>query len=88
MNDRLQISGNLGAQGMQGFSLGTSEFRGGGDVRYRLTADGRWELQAYSIPESPLEEDPKQGIGAAYQLRFNRLSDLFRARGRVTGAED
>lgn len=88
MNDRLQISGNVGAQGMQGFSLGTSEFRGGVDVRYRLTADGRWELQAYSIPESPLEEDPKQGIGAAYQLRFNRLSDLFRARGRVTGAED
>ncbi len=88
MNDRLQISGSVGAQGMDGSSLGTSEFRGGLDVRYRLTADGRWELQAYSVPESPLEDDPKQGIGAAYQLRFNQLSDLFHSRSRTTGNED
>ena len=88
MNDRLQISGSVGAQGMDGSSLGTSEFRGGLDVRYRLTADGRWELQAYSVPESPLEDDPKQGIGAAYQLRFNQLSDLFRSRSRTTRNED
>jgi len=78
MNDRLQISGSLGARGMDGFSLQGSEFRGELDVRYRLTADGRWELQAYRLPESQLDEVPKQGIGTAYQLRFDRLGDLFR----------
>ena len=79
LNDRLRISGNLGTQGFQNPTLGTSGFRGGLDLRYRLTTDGRWELEAYSIPESQLDEDPKQGIGVGYQLRFNRLADLFRS---------
>ena len=81
MNDRLQVSGSIGALGMDGFNLDT-EFRGGLDVRYRLTSDGRWELQAYQLPESPLEQNAKQGIGAAYQIRFDRLRELLRSGSR------
>ena len=77
LNDRLNIAGTLGAQGMDGLSLEGSEFRGGVDVRYKLTPDGRWEIQGYRLPESELDEEPRQGIGAAYQLRFDRLRDLF-----------
>ena len=67
---------------MDGFSLEGSEFRGGVDVRYKLTPDGRWEIQGYRLPESELDEEPRQGIGAAYQLRFDRLRDLFQAGSR------
>jgi len=88
MNDRLQISGSLGTTGMDGLSLQGSEFRGGLDVRYRLTADGRWELQAYRLPESQLDEEPKQGIGAAYQLRFDRLRDLFGSKQTTPAVEN
>ena len=77
LNDRLNIAGTVGAQGMDGLSLEGSEFRGGVDVRYKLTPDGRWEIQGYRLPESELDEEPRQGIGAAYQLRFDRLRDLF-----------
>ena len=82
MNDRLQVSGSIGALGMDGFNLADTEFRGGLDVRYRLTSDGRWELQAYQLPESPLEQNAKQGIGAAYQIRFDRLRELLRSGSR------
>ena len=82
LNDRLTVSGSIGASGMEGFNLNGTEFRGGLDVRYRLTPDGRWELQAYQIPESPLEQNAKQGIGAAYQIRFDRLRELLRSRSR------
>lgn len=82
LNDRLSIAGTVGAQGMDGFSLEGSEFRGGVDVRYKLTPDGRWEIQGYRLPESELDEEPRQGIGAAYQLRFDRLRDLFQAGSR------
>ncbi len=78
LNDRLNIAGTVGAQGMDGLSLEGSEFRGGVDVRYKLTPDGRWEIQGYRLPESELDEEPRQGIGAAYQLRFDRFRDLFR----------
>lgn len=88
MNDRLQISGSIGTTGMDGLSLQGSEFRGGLDVRYRLTADGRWELQAYRLPESQLDEEPKQGIGAAYQLRFDRLRDLFGSTPTTSDSEN
>ncbi len=88
LNDRLQISGSLGTTGMDGLSLQGSEFRGGLDVRYRLTADGRWELQAYRLPESQLDEEPKQGIGAAYQLRFDRLRDLFGSKKTTPAIEN
>ena len=88
MNDRLQISGSLGTTGMDGLSLQGSEFRGGLDVRYRLTADGRWELQAYRLPESQMDEEPKQGIGAAYQLRFDRLRDLFGSKHPTPAVEN
>jgi len=82
MNDRLQVSGSIGALGMDGFNLAGTEFRGGLDVRYRLTSDGRWELQAYQLPESPLEQNAKQGIGAAYQIRFDRLRELLQSGSR------
>ena len=42
---------------MDGFSLEGSEFRGGVDVRYKLTPDGRWEIQGY-LPESELTRSP------------------------------
>lgn len=82
LNDRLTVSGSIGTSGMEGFNLNGTEFRGGLDVRYRLTPDGRWELQAYQIPESPLEQNAKQGIGAAYQIRFDRLRELLRSGSR------
>lgn len=82
MNDRLQVSGSIGALGMDGFNMADTEFRGGLDVRYRLTSDGRWELQAYQLPESQLERNAKQGIGAAYQIRFDRLKELLRSGSR------
>ena len=77
MNDRLRISGTLGAQG--GNDVMFEDFRGGVDVHYKLTPDGRWELLGYQMPLSNLDqEDVKRGIGAAYQIRFNQLRELFR----------
>lgn len=80
LNDRLRISGTLGAKGVDDFSLEQKDLKGAIDVRYILTADGRWELIGYSRPESDLEEEPRQGIGAVYQVRFDRLGDLFGGR--------
>lgn len=85
MNDRLRISGTVGTDGLDSWSGDGTDFRGGVDVRYQLTADGRWELQGYRLPESVLEEETKQGIGAAYQLRFDRLRDLFRSSSKESG---
>lgn len=84
MNDRLRISGTVGTDGLDSWSGDGTDFRGGVDVRYQLTADGRWELQGFRLPESVLEEETKQGIGAAYQLRFDRLRDLFRSPDKET----
>lgn len=78
LNDRLRISGSLGAQGVEGFSLEQDDLQGAFDVRYQLTADGRWEIMGFRRPESQLDEAPKQGIGAVFQVRFDRLGDLFR----------
>ena len=77
LDNRLNISGTVGATGVDGSSEET-DFRGGIDIRYQLTSDGRWELVGYSKPESELDEESRYGIGARYQVRFNRLSDLFR----------
>ncbi len=80
MNDRLRISGTLGASGMQNYSeANTSDnlFMGGFDIRYQLTSDGRWELIGFRKPESHLDYQVRQGIGALYQVRFSHLSDLF-----------
>ena len=80
INNRLRISGSLGARGMDGFSMNEeSEFMGRLDVRYKLTPDGRWELMGYQKPESTLEDGMKMGIGAAYQIRFDHFRDLFRS---------
>lgn len=85
LNDRLRISGTLGAQRTDGSALDNTDLRGAFDVRYRLTADGRWELIGYRKPESELDREPRQGIGAIYQVRFDRLSDLFN--GKEDGAD-
>ena len=86
LNDRLRISGTLGAQGVDGSGLDNTDLRGAFDVRYRLTADGRWELIGYRKPESELDQEPRQGIGAIYQVRFDRLTDLFR--GKENGSDN
>ena len=80
LDDRLRISGTVGAQG-GGNSANEEQgqdLRGGFDVRYQLTPDGRWELIGYLKPESDLDDQFRQGIGAVYQVRFDRLSELFR----------
>jgi hypothetical protein len=82
MNDRLRISGTLGASGMQNYSTNGANpsdnlFMGGFDIRYQLTSDGRWELIGFRKPESHLDYQVRQGIGALYQVRFSHLSDLF-----------
>ena len=80
LDDRLRISGTVGAQG-GGNSANQEQgqdLRGGFDVRYQLTPDGRWELIGYLKPESDLDDQFRQGIGAVYQVRFDRLSELFR----------
>lgn len=85
MNDRLRISGTLGASGMQNYSeANTSDnlFMGGFDIRYQLTSDGRWELIGFRKPESHLDYQVRQGIGALYQVRFSHLSDLFHRRDK------
>ena len=80
LDDRLRISGTVGAQG-GGNSANQEQgqdLRGGFDVRYQLTPDGRWELIGYLKPESDLDDHQfRQGIGAVYQVRFDRLSELF-----------
>ncbi|MCH1582377.1 MAG: translocation/assembly module TamB [Flavobacteriales bacterium] len=80
LNDRLRISGTLGATGVDGFDVDTEDILGAFDVRYKLTADGRWELMGFMKPASQLEEEPRNGVGAIYQVRFDQLSDLFRKR--------
>lgn len=79
-NDRLRISGTLGAMGMDAASLEQTDLTGAVDVRYQLTADGRWELMGFSRPESALDGLQKHGVGAVYQVRFDKLKDLFRPR--------
>lgn len=80
LNNRLRISGTLGAMGMDANSAQQPDLTGAVDVRYRLTADGRWELIGFSRPESALDGLQKHGVGAVYQVRFDRLKDLFRSR--------
>ena len=80
LNDRLKISGTLGARTPDGLQIDPSEITGAIDLRYQLTADGRWELMGYSKPESELEgaDNYRYGLGAVYQVRFDHLRDLFR----------
>lgn len=77
LNDRLRISGTLGAQSGEGPSGEQDKLQRAFDVRYQLTPDGRWELIGYQKPESALDPQPIRGIGAVYQVRFDRLSELF-----------
>lgn len=80
INNRLRIMGTIGTQTGETNSPDDAGFSKGVDVRYKLTTDGRWELRGYSLPGSQLERDfPKRAIGAAYQIRFNRLRNLFRS---------
>ena len=60
MNDRLRISGTVGTDGLDSWSGDGTDFRGGVDVRYQLTADGRWELQGFRLPESVLRKKPSR----------------------------
>ena len=80
LNDRLKISGTLGARSPDGLQVDPENFTRAIDLRYQLTADGRWELMGYSKPESDLENDEnyRYGLGAVYQVRFDHLRDLFR----------
>ncbi len=80
LNDRLKISGTLGARNPEGTQIDPSELTGAIDLRYQLTADGRWELMGYSKPESALEGNGnnRYGLGAVYQVRFDHLRDLLR----------
>ena len=87
LNDRLRISGTLGASGVDGFDVDTEDILGAFDVRYKLTADGRWELMGFMKPASQLEEEPRNGVGAIYQVRFDQLSDLFRKRNVAASRE-
>ena len=66
--------------GMEAASLEQTDLTGAVDVRYQLTADGRWELMGFSRPESALDGLQKHGVGAVYQVRFDKLKDLFRPR--------
>lgn len=89
MNDRLSIAGSVGTGGIQDPSGKGSQFRGGVEIRYELTPDGRWELIGFSQPESELDENPRHGVGAAFRLRFDRIRDVFRRRPTLNaGASD
>lgn len=80
LNDRLKISGTLGARSPDGLQVDPAAFTGAIDLRYQLTADGRWELMGYSKPESDLENSGqyRYGLGAVYQVRFDHLRDFLR----------
>ena len=64
LNDRLKISGTLGARSPDGLQVDPENFTRAIDLRYQLTADGRWELMGYSKPESDLEQ-PTTPTGTA-----------------------
>ena len=78
LNDRLSISGTLGTSELNGVESNDDYLTGTIDIRYQLTADGRWELIGYRKPESNLRDDMQSGIGALYKVRFDHLQDLFK----------
>ncbi len=88
LNDRLKISGTFGAQGVEGFDVGSGDLQGTFDVRYQLTPDGRWELMGYRKPQSTLDKDPRNGFGAVFQKRFDQISDLFRKKDSEENLQD
>ncbi len=89
-DNRLIIDGNLGVSSERNSQDNASNIVGDVDIEYKLRPDGRVRLRAFNRSNNMNTFDDiapyTQGVGIFYRKEFNKFSDIFKKRKKITQA--
>jgi hypothetical protein len=75
----VQVGGNVDLEGRRSQQNSLNSFAGDLKVMYKLTEDGRWQLEVFrqNSYEGAIDGDiTKTGVGAVFTIDFDRLFGL------------
>ncbi len=76
----VQVGGNVDLEGRRSQQNSLNSFAGDLKVQYKLTEDGRWQLEVFrqNSYEGAIDGDiTKTGVGAVFTINFDKLFGLM-----------